>query len=273
MPVTIAAAQSRITPDIATNGMHIRELIVQAAANGARLVHFPEGALSGYIKTEITIWDQVDWALLQQELVQIKACCAEHNIYAAIGTAHRSDDERRPFNSLLIISDQGIEIDRYDKRYLSHTEITDWYSPGANPTTFEVDGYRFGCTICIEMAFPELYAEYEALAVDCILFASYGFGAIGDVLVQAHAATNCVWLSASIPAQRRAEGAAGIIGPDGKWSDRCNAEVGLAIIELDRGNSSYDIPLNKARPWRKAARQGDIYRVGRKNTDRQRWRT
>lgn len=261
MPITIAAAQSRITPDIAANGTHIRELIVQAAAKGARLVHFPEGALSGYIKTEIAQWDQVEWTLLQQELAQIKTCCAEHNIYAAIGAAHCSDKARRPFNSLHIISDNGIEIGRYDKRYLSHTEITDWYTPGANPTTFEVDGYRFGCTICIEMAFPELYAEYEALEVDGILFASYGFGAIGDILVQAHAATNCVWLSASIPAQRRAEGAAGVIGPDGKWADRCTSEVGLAITELDRCNPSYDIALNKARPWRKAARQGDIYRV------------
>lgn len=258
--ITIAAAQSLITSDIAANGAHIRALIEAASAKGARLLHFPEGALSGYIKTEIKHWDNVRWGVLEAELAEIKACCATHNIYAVIGSAHRAEGKVRPHNSLYVIGDTGAIITRYDKRRLSHTEINDWYVPGFDPVVFEVDGYKFGCMICIEMVFPDLFAAYERLGVDGILFASYGFGAVGDILMQAHAATNCVWLSASVPQNRVAEGAAGIVGPDGFWMTRCGSEAGLSIARLDRRAPEYDIALTKARPWRAEALIGNIYR-------------
>ncbi len=48
--IAIASAQSHITTDVRANGLHVRELMTKAKALGARLVHFPEGALSSYVK-------------------------------------------------------------------------------------------------------------------------------------------------------------------------------------------------------------------------------
>ncbi|MCU1503823.1 MAG: hypothetical protein JWM12_3177, partial [Ilumatobacteraceae bacterium] len=109
------------------------------------------------------------------------------------GLMQRAAIAHRPHNSLYVISDQG-RIVRYDKRFCSNTEITQFYSPGFEPVVFDVDGYRFGCSICIEVNFPQLFAEYERLGVDCVLLSAWPVDAIFLTKARAHAAINCYWL-------------------------------------------------------------------------------
>lgn len=250
----IAVVQSRIEQNIATNGAHIRGLLDSAVTEGATLALFPEGALSGYCKTQVTDWAKLDWATLAEETAAIAAHADQLGITALIGTAHPVP-AKRPHNSLRVLPGTL----RYDKRYLSNTEVLGWYMPGSEPMVLHHGGLSFGTTICIESNFPELYAEYEALGVDCILHATYGLGDMGDVMLRAHAATNCLWLAVATPANR-AEPASGIMGPDGHWLARCGSGIDIAVAELDRADPKLDIALNKARPWRRLARQGDIYR-------------
>jgi len=252
--IRIAVVQSLVQSDIAANGAHIRDLLEQAAARGADLALFGEGALSGYVKSQITDWTRVDWARLKQERQDIAALAGQLGIVAVVGTATPVPGQR-PHNSLEVMPNGP----RYDKRFLSNTEVNDWYMPGVAPVDFESGSYRFGMTICIETAFPELFAAYEAQDVDCMLHATYGMGPIGDVLLRSHAATNCLWLAVATVANR-ADPASGIIGPDGDWLARCKDGVDIAMAELDRTDPAFDIALNKARPWRRKARDGGIYR-------------
>jgi|TARA_R110001583_G_scaffold32107_6_gene109936 predicted amidohydrolase len=261
----IAAAQTVISRDMASNGEAIRQLLVDAAADGVRLVTFCEGALSGYCKAQIANpedWQNFDWETHETELRRIAALCARLNIFAVVGGAHRLSQTDRPHNSLYIISSEGEILTRYDKRYLSNTEVNDWYTPGTAPIVFSVDTCRFGCAICIESQFPEVFMEYERLGVDAVLFSSYGIPEHFQIALRAHAGLNCLWIAASTPAQEAQKGPAGIIGPDGKWGNLCpaSASSGYATSILDRNDLAYDIPLKKARPWRRKARQGDIYR-------------
>lgn len=122
-----------------------------------------------------------------------------------------------------------------------------------------VGDYAYGLTICIEVHFPELFMAYEALGIDCILHATYGVGAVGDVLLRSHAATNCLWVAVATPANADTP-ASGIIGPDGEWLARCQYGVDIAMATIDRHDPAFDIALNKARPWRRKAREGQIYR-------------
>ncbi len=262
----IAAAQTIVTPEIGANGEHIRAMMVAASAAGVRLVHFCEGALSGYAKAQIERpddWERFDWQRQEAELRAIGALCGELRMFAVIGGAHRLAAPATPHNSLYVFSDQRRLVTRYDKRYLSNSELDGWYTPGTDAITFAVDGYRIGCAICIEAQFPEVFAEYERSAVDAVLFSSYGIPGRFDTALRAHAGLNCLWISAATPAQTVPDRApAGIIGPDGKWSARCppSHEPGIARTVLDRHDPAYDIALNKARPWRRLAREGAIYR-------------
>jgi deaminated glutathione amidase len=256
--IAIASAQSHITTDVRANGLHVRELMTKAKALGVRLVHFPEGALSGYVKTEIQSWETVDWTALRAELEATAAHASELGVWVVLGANHRLTPPHHPHNSLYVISDEGMLVGRYDKRLISFSEVTSWYTPGTDPLVFEVDGYRFGCALCIEIHFPALFLEYEKLGVDGVIFSAYSDDPIFAIDAQAHAEMNNYWFSLSTPAISRPKLPCTLIGPDGMPFGQTTPEADLVYGTLDRAN--YEIALKKARPWRSAAREGTPYR-------------
>jgi predicted amidohydrolase len=260
----LATAQIEISADVRRNGSAMRRFMTKAARGGARLVHFPEGAVSGYVKSQIKSWDAVDWNALREELEQIAETAGKLGIWTVFGANHRLTPPNRPHNSLYILSDEGKLIGRYDKRYCSNSEINDWYAPGSEPVVFTIDGFRFGCAICIEVHFAELFLEYERLDVDCVLLSVYSKDPVFGITAQAHAAINNYWLSLSSPTQCSRGLASGLVAPNGQFVARCRAgRSGLAIQDLDRSAPELDIALNKARPWRCTARVGEIYEARR----------
>ena len=125
----------------------------------------------------------------------------ELGLWVVVGSSHRLTPPHRPHNSLYVISDRGEVATRYDKRFLSHTEITGWHTPGREPCVFEVDGWRFGCALCIEVHFPEVFREYAELGVDCVLFSAYADDPMFGIQAQGYAASHSYWVSVSIPTQ------------------------------------------------------------------------
>jgi predicted amidohydrolase len=270
--ISIATAQSPIGANVRENGRRIRELMQSARKRNARLVHFPEGALSGYAKSEVGDWRSFDWPAIRDELVAIAAWAGELGVWAVVGCAHRLSDQNRPHNSLYVISDRGALVGRYDKRFCSNNEINNWYSPGFDPLVFSVDGFKFGCALCIEAVFPEAFSEYERSGVDCVLYSAYSSDPMYGTILQGHAAVNNIWISLSTPAPCSPMLASGLIGPDGAFGSRCEAsgQADVSVSPLDR--SRYEIPLTKARPWRAMARAGQIYSsrrvVDQRSTDK-----
>jgi predicted amidohydrolase len=264
----IAAAQSGITSDVRENGRRVRDLMSTAKAAGCRLIHFPEGALSGYVKSQINNWAEVDWRALREELDAVAGHAACLGLWTVLGCNHRLSSPNHPHNSLYVISDKGTLVGRYDKRLCSNSELTDWYGPGAAPVVFDIDGIRFGMTLCIEVQFPELFIEYAGLGVDCMLFSAYSEDPMYETLARAHAATNNFWLSMSVPVLPGNRLSACLVGPDGYFLARAEASgvASLACGEIDKANPQFDIAINKARTWRAAARSGEIY-AGRHVTD------
>src|SRR5215472_11833416 len=123
-PFKIAAAQSRISPDVRENGREIRRLMRQAYTDGAKLVHFPEGAMSGCSKAQIKSWADFDWTALVEELRATASLARELGVWVIVGSSHRLTPPHRPHNSLYVISAHGELVTRYDKRFCSHTEIS-----------------------------------------------------------------------------------------------------------------------------------------------------
>ncbi len=56
----------------------------------------------------------------------------------------------------------------------------------------------------VQAAGPELFAEYEKLDVDCVLFSTSGTSGNTAVQAQGHAAVNSYWVSLSVPTEHSA---------------------------------------------------------------------
>ncbi len=258
--LVIACAQIQVSDDCSENAERIVQMMKKAAKKGARLIHFPEGALSGYVKCQIKDWKSYNWELLDLELQKICRVAAQTGIWVVLGSAFRLPFPYRPFNSLFVIDDSGRLRARYDKRLISNSELKCWYTPGEDPVTICVDGWKFGLATCIEINFPELFIEYEQLGTDCILCSSYSDNHVFQSLACAHAAFTCNWFSLSVPANTSKLAGSLIAGPDGKVikKGRSGAQS-LLLVRLDKKEEKFSVPLNRARPWRQKVRSLGFY--------------
>ncbi|MEV6377762.1 carbon-nitrogen hydrolase family protein [Micromonospora musae] len=144
--IRIAVAQTEVTTDPRANGTAIRDAMRHAADQGARLVHLGEGALSGYAgaaKPHYAGW-RIDWAPVTEQLHRTMALAAELGVWVVAGGNHRLSGDHWPHNSLWVIDECGELVDRYDKRFLSHAEITGFYTPGDTPAPLRWTGSASG---------------------------------------------------------------------------------------------------------------------------------
>jgi predicted amidohydrolase len=260
-PIRIATTQSRISADARENGREVRRLMHEARSAGADLVHFPEAAASGCSKAHVKDWGRFDWGVLVEELHATADLARGLGLWVVVGSAHRLTPPHRPHNSLYIISDRGEVATRYDKRFLSHTEVTGWHTPGREPCVFEAGGWRFGCVLCIEVHFPELFREYANLGVDCVLFSAYADNAMFGVQAQGYAASHSYWVSVSAPTQLSHGLPSRLIGPTGEVQAIATPlQSGVVVDVLDERCPRWEVALHRAKPWRARARDGAVYR-------------
>jgi predicted amidohydrolase len=248
----IAVAQSTVREDptdaaaLRDSGAEVRRLMQQAADAGARLVHFTEGAIcfpSKRVMSELgpdeigpSDWSKAEWAVLQDELDRIAALSRQLGIWTVIPSVHQLPADR-PHNSMYVVSDQGKVVTRYDERTLSTTKITWMYTPGKEPVTFEVDGYRFGLALGLDVLFPELFTEYDRLDVDGVLVSYCSHIPQNEHIgVQARgtAVNNTYWISLAAAANPEGGLESGVIDPRGNLVAEGPADhtPGIAVTDL-----------------------------------------
>ncbi|MGO9789517.1 MAG: carbon-nitrogen hydrolase family protein [Solirubrobacteraceae bacterium] len=179
--------------------------MLDAAAAGASLAHFPEGALWSPNKRVMSSrgpevvadadGDLVDRAALRAELDAVARVARNLRLWVAVGGIDFAPGRSRPTNSLFVISGCGAIVGRYDERMLSRTKSLFMYEAGTRPVVFEVGGVRFGCALGMESQYPELFAAYERDDVDCVLLSTAGnpeFPEVFAVEAAGHAAANFV---------------------------------------------------------------------------------
>lgn len=264
--IRIAAAQIPVSHDPAANGAAVRHLMLTARKDGARLIQFPEGAICGYADAPLA----ADQEAVRHQLRLTASLAGDLGLWVIVGAVHYLTPPHWPHNSLYVISDRGELAGRYDKRMCSHTEFTQRYSPGFEPLVFEVDGFRFGCALCIEISFPEIFLDYRERDANCVLFSSFSEDPVFEILARGHAAAHNYWISISVPAQFSIAMPAAVIGPHGYPLARCPADGTPSVIvtDLDRSDPALDTALNKARSWRALARTGQYYRARRVDDQR-----
>jgi predicted amidohydrolase len=248
-----AVAQSTVRRDptdagaLRDSGAEVRRLMRQAADAGARLVHFTEGAIcfpSKHVMSELgpdevgpSDWSKADWAVLQEQLDQITALSRELGIWTVIPSVHQLPEPTRPHNSMYVVSDQGKVVARYDERTLSTTKITWMYTPGKEPVTFEVDGFRFGLALGLDVLFPELFTEYDRLDVDGVLVSYCSHIPQNEhIAVQARgtAVNNTYWISLAAAANPDGGLESSVIDPRGSLMAEgpADGKPGIAVTDL-----------------------------------------
>jgi predicted amidohydrolase len=271
----LAVAQTTVPDDPADagalreSGAQIRALMRDAHRSGATLAQFPEGALvypgkrvvssAGPAVLAEADWTRADWDVMRTEAEAIAGLAGQLGLWTVFGSLHPLTPPRRPHNSLYVIAPDGAVVTRYDKRFLSNTEVSWMYTPGTEPVVFEAGGLRFGCALCIEVHFPELFADYERLDADCVLVSVMVDDPVRPVIAQAYAALHNYWVGYSTPAQYSRSAPAGIVAPGGRWIARCpaNGQPAITVADLDPGlDPDIDGAIRFARPWLRVARDG-----------------
>jgi len=187
-----AAFQFPVTGNISENLTKMQKAICQAAEAKARLLVFPECALTGYPPRDISSSAAVDFALLDEAHKEMQALADRHCMVLIVGTMTRA--EQGIHNTALVFR-PGEKPVPYHKRALWGWD-RDNFIPGDEPGILELDGIRIGVRICFEVRFPEYFRELYKQKTDLNVILFYDVSDKEDLnrcdLIRGHIRTRAV---------------------------------------------------------------------------------
>lgn len=131
----------------------ILEMLGEAARAGARLVVFPECALSGYGFTSRDEGRAHAVSLDGPEVGRVSSLCRELDCYCVLGLLERSGDAF--YNACALVGPQGLAAG-YRKIHLPFLGVDMFVNPGDRPfAVHDAGGARLGMHICYDAGFPE----------------------------------------------------------------------------------------------------------------------
>lgn len=271
----VAGCQFSTEPDLEHNRRECLSLIQQSADQGARVVHFPETALTGYAAVDLPSLENYDWPALHDATQAICDAAREYRVWVVLGSTHPLSNGHRPHNSLYIINDQGQIVERYDKRFCTGTaapeETLDHcnYTPGNHTSLFTIDGYRCSALICYDYRFPELYRDLKRHQVEVVFHSFHNarrdyrthhyrniWKEIVPATIMCHAATNHMWISAVNSAAKYSSFGNFFVRPDGRLTGKLPIHQSAALLsDIDGNLELWDAPA----PWRDRAMNGVLH--------------
>lgn len=133
----------------------IKEHARIAAKQGARLVVFPECALTGYCFDSLTEASEGSLTADAAEVKLLQQLSLDLGVALMVGTAWCEPDGT--LRNAVLTFDQGQWIDTYFKVHLPFMGLDRYVLPGARlHQPVEIDGVRVGIHICYEGGFPEV---------------------------------------------------------------------------------------------------------------------
>lgn len=224
MSGTFKIAVAQMDPhigDLPYNRARILDMLRAAAAEGAKVVVFPECALSGYV------FDSAASALTSTETVpgettsSISKVCAALSIYCIFGLLERSGDDI--FNSAVVIGPQGI-VQNYRKCHLPVLGIDRFAAKGDSIPVIDLPFARIGVLICYDLRFPEASRSLALRGIDLLIIPTNwpeGAESSPDFLTRARSWENRLFVAACnrVGEERgtRFIGRSQIIGADAKF--------------------------------------------------------
>ncbi|HEV2061749.1 MAG TPA: NAD+ synthase [Solirubrobacteraceae bacterium] len=146
--------------DLNGNERRIVERLDEARDAGARLVLFPECAVTGYPAEDLLLKDHF---LTDARAAVERIAAHTEGLVAVVGFPERAHDV---FNAAAVLADGEVRA-VYRKMHLPNYGVFDelrYFQAGEQPALVEVDGVLVGLTICEDLWQPGPPASVEALA-------------------------------------------------------------------------------------------------------------
>ena len=158
LKVAVVSSRSRFC-DIEQNLKHFRIIIKEASSQGARLICFPELALSGYT-TENKVFHvaQKVPGPITDKLTDLTRAC---NVYVSIGLPEKSGGKF--YITQVITGAKG-----YIGKYRKHHPCEHGFSAGKAFPTFMIDGFKLGINICADGRYLDTIKAMKRANVDII---------------------------------------------------------------------------------------------------------
>ena len=182
----------------------------------------------------------------------MRAMAREHGI-TVHGGSMVEDGGEKLFNTTVVFDPSGTEIARYRKIHLFDITAPDGtgyresalYGAGDGLATFQAGGVTFGCTICYDMRFPELFHALRRRGAEAILVPSNFTLQTGkdhwEVLLRARAIETQCWILAAASwgsyeergVQRSVYGHSLIADPWGHVVAKASDRIGWATARIE----------------------------------------
>ncbi len=183
--------------EVPTNLQAIRQGLHQAADLGARLIVFPECALTGYCfasKDEALPHAQ---SLPGPASTALAEDCRQRDVFAVVGLLERGKGGEL-FNSCMLVGPEGL-VGSYRKIHIPFMGVDRFVTPGDRPFgVHDLGGLRVGMNICYDGGFPESARVMTVLGADLVVLSTnWPTGALATVpLSQARALENHIFYAA-----------------------------------------------------------------------------
>jgi predicted amidohydrolase len=177
----------------------MRSRLREAAGHGARLVVFPECALSGYcFESKEEAWPHAE-TLPGPASAVLGADCKQLGVWTVVGMLEAIPDTRQLFNAAALIGPNGL-AGVYRKIHLPFLGVDRFTTPGDRPfQVYDLGGLRIGINICYDGSFPESARVMMLEGADLIVLpTNWPPGASSTVkyLIPARAMENHVYYAA-----------------------------------------------------------------------------
>ena len=251
--MTLAVIQMISQADVLANLAQARQLLEQAAAQGARLAVLPEN-FAAMGRADLAGLGRAEACGEGPILPWLRQAARDLQLWIVAGTLPLPPDgqpDAKAHACSLLVDEFGQRVARYDKLHLFDVDVSDRhgryresddYAFGSQVVVAQTPVGRLGLTVCYDLRFPELYSALRTAGAELIsvpaAFTAVTGAAHWQVLTRARAIeTQCYVLAAgqggTHPGGRETFGHTAIVDPWGRMLAELAQGPGVLLAERD----------------------------------------
>lgn len=243
----LAICQMQVQTDKQKNINKAREMIGQAAANGADIVVLPEMFNCPYINEYFPRYAE---SYPNGETVKMLAAAARSAAVTLIGGSIPEQDQNQVYNTSFIFGPDGRLLKRHRKMHLFDIDLpgklsfkeSDTLSAGNQITVFNTAFCPLGVAICYDIRFPELLRLMALQGAKLVILPANYSTTTGEahweLLLRMRAVDNQFFVAGAAPARGSKAnytvyGHSMIVNPWGKVIARASEEESIIYADID----------------------------------------